>query len=99
MPAVRLQLSDGTTYQSEGKIDAVSGVIDQSTGSVSMRAVFPNDKNILRSGGTGNVVFPYTMDGIIIILSPLLSKSKRKKVCFRLANGGQFREEYGDSDL
>ena len=67
MPAVRLQLSDGTTYQSEGKIDAVSGVIDQSTGSVSMRAVFPNDKNILRSGGTGNIIFPYTMDGIIII--------------------------------
>ena len=61
MPAVRLQLSDGTTYQSEGEIDAVSGVIDQSTGSVSMRAVFPNDKNILRSGGTGNIIFPYTM--------------------------------------
>ena len=30
-----------TMYDAEGKIDAVSGVIDQTTGSVSMRAIFP----------------------------------------------------------
>ena len=84
MPAVRLQLSDGTTYQSEGKIDAVSGVIDQSTGSVSMRAVFPNDKNILRSGGTGNIIFPYTMDGIIIIPQSATVEIQDKKFVFVL---------------
>ena len=81
MPAVRLQLSDGTTYQSEGKIDAVSGVIDQSTGSVSMRAVFPNDKNILRSG---NIIFPYTMDGIIIIPQSATVEIQDKKFVFVL---------------
>ena len=84
MPAVRLQLSDGSTYQSEGKIDAVSGVIDQSTGSVSMRAVFPNDKNILRSGGTGNIVFPYTMDGVIIIPQSATVEIQDKKFVFVL---------------
>ena len=84
MPAVRLQLSDGTTYQSDGKIDAVSGVIDQSTGSVSMRAVFPNDKNILRSGGTGNIIFPYTMDGVIIIPQSSTVEIQDKKFVFVL---------------
>ena len=67
MPAVRLQLSDGTTYQSDGKIDAVSGVIDQSTGSVSMRAVFP-----------------YTMDGIIIIPQSATVEIQDKKFVFVL---------------
>ena len=67
MPAVKLQLADGTMYDAEGKIDAVSGVIDQTTGSVSMRAIFPNKQNILRSGGMANVVFPYTMSEIILI--------------------------------
>jgi membrane fusion protein (multidrug efflux system) len=62
-----LQLIDGTIYDQKGKIDAVSGVIDQTTGSVSMRAIFPNDKNILRSGGTGNIIFPYQMEDIILI--------------------------------
>ena len=81
---LRLTRAGGTTYQSEGKIDAVSGVIDQSTGSVSMRAVFPNDKNILRSGGTGNIIFPYTMDGIIIIPQSATVEIQDKKFVFVL---------------
>lgn len=67
MPAVQLQLADGTIYVDSGKIDAVSGVIDQTTGSVSMRAIFPNKQNVLRSGGMANVVFPYTMENVILI--------------------------------
>ena len=67
MPAVKLQLADGTMYEFEGKIDAVSGVIEQSTGSVSMRAIFPNSKNILRSGGMANVVFPYMLENVVVI--------------------------------
>lgn len=67
MPAVKLQLADGTIYEYEGKIDAVSGVIDQTTGSVSMRAIFPNTKNVLRSGGMANVIFPYTIENIVVI--------------------------------
>ena len=51
MPEVQLELADGSIYAEKGKIDAVSGVIDQTTGSVSMRAIFPNKQNILRSGG------------------------------------------------
>ena len=47
MPAVKLELADGTVYAEEGRIDAVSGVIDQSTGSVSMRALFPNKEHIV----------------------------------------------------
>ena len=84
MPAVKLQLSDGTTYSSDGKIDAVSGVIDQSTGSVSMRAIFANDQNILRSGGTGNVIFPYTMNDIIMIPQSATVEIQDKKFVFVL---------------
>ncbi len=84
MPAVQLQLADGTMLEEKGKIDAVSGVIDQSTGSVSMRAVFPNDKKILRSGGTGNVIFPYTMDGIIMIPQSATVEIQDKKFVYVL---------------
>ncbi|WP_099465809.1 MULTISPECIES: efflux RND transporter periplasmic adaptor subunit [Parabacteroides] len=84
MPAVKLQLSDGSMYTEEGKIDAVSGVIDQSTGSVSMRAIFPNGKNILRSGGSGNIVFPYVMDGIIMIPQSSTVEIQDKKFVFVL---------------
>ena len=84
MPAVKLGLSDGTTYEEEGKIDAVGGVIDQSTGSVSMRAVFPNKKNMLRSGGMANVIFPYTLDNVIIIPQTSTQEIQDKKFVFVL---------------
>lgn len=82
MPAVELQLADGTTYNEKGRIDAVSGVIEQSTGSVSMRAVFPNTNNILRSGGTGNVVFPYTMNDVILIPQTATQEIQDKKFVY-----------------
>lgn len=84
MPAVKLQLSDGTMYDAEGKIDAVSGVIDQTTGSVSMRAIFPNKQNILRSGGMANVVFPYAMDNIILIPQTATQEIQDKKFVYVL---------------
>ena len=67
MPAVKLELTDGTMYNHEGKIDAVSGVIDPSTGSVRMRAIFSNEDNVLRSGGMANIVFPYQMENVLEI--------------------------------
>lgn len=84
MPAVQLQLADGTIYADSGKIDAVSGVIDQTTGSVSMRAIFPNKQNVLRSGGMANVVFPYTMDNVILIPQTATQEIQDKKFVYVL---------------
>ena len=58
MPPVRLQLVDGSEYEETGIIETASGVVDQGTGSVSLRAVFNNPKGLLHSGSTGNVIIP-----------------------------------------
>ena len=47
MPAIGLILNDKSTYPSQGKIETISGVIDTSTGTVSLRAVFPNKEGLL----------------------------------------------------
>lgn len=65
-PEVQLKLSDGSIYEQPGKIGMVSGVVDSSTGSVSMRADFPNQSGLLKSGSSGSVVIPRTAEGIII---------------------------------
>lgn len=67
MPAVRLQLVDGSEYEESGVVETVSGVVDQSTGSVSLRAVFNNPKGLLHSGSTGNVIIPVEMKGNIVV--------------------------------
>jgi len=82
MPAVKLQLADGSMYTEDGKIDAVSGVIDQNTGSVSMRAIFSNKKDVLRSGGTGNIIFPYTINDVMIIPQSTTIEIQDKKFVY-----------------
>lgn len=66
-PPVKLQLADGTTYGHQGKVAAVSGVIDQSTGSVSMRADFPNPEQLLKSGGSGYIVVTHVASNAIVV--------------------------------
>ena len=67
MPAVRLQLVDGSEYDQTGVIETASGVVDQGTGSVSLRAVFNNPNGLLHSGSTGNVVIPVEIKNHIIV--------------------------------
>ena len=84
MPTVKLQLIDGTTYDLDGKVDAVTGVIDQSTGSVTMRAIFSNKNNVLRSGGTANVIIPYLMENVINIPQTATQEIQDKKFVYVL---------------
>lgn len=67
MPEVELKMSNGQMYAYKGHIDAVSGTIDESTGAVSLRAVFPNKERLLRNGGSGTVLIPSVRKGCIVI--------------------------------
>ena len=66
-PAVKLQLADGSIYEHPGKVATVSGVIDQTTGSVSMRADFPNPERMLKTGASGSIVVPQHASSAVII--------------------------------
>jgi membrane fusion protein (multidrug efflux system) len=48
--AVRLTLEDGSAYPYEGRIEFAEVVVDQNTGSVTLRARFPNPKGMLLPG-------------------------------------------------
>ena len=67
MPPVRLRLNDGSVYDTEGKIESISGVINPQTGTLSVRSVFPNEKRVLFSGGVGNVIITHEINNTIII--------------------------------
>lgn len=67
MPPVRLQLVDGTEYEETGVVETASGVVDQATGSVSLRAVFNNPNGLLHSGSTGNVIIPVEYKNQLVV--------------------------------
>ena len=67
MPEVELTMSNGQKYQHTGKINAISGTISESTGAVSLRAVFDNRNHLLRNGGSGTIIIPMTLTDCIVI--------------------------------
>ena len=66
-PEVSLELNDGSAYEQKGKIDVISGIIDKTTGTVSMRAVFNNKDKRLMSGGQANIIIPYDRPQSIVV--------------------------------
>ena len=64
-PDVSLILADGEEYSSKGVVDAINGQVDRNTGAISLRATFPNEKNILRSGSTGTLKVSESKEGVI----------------------------------
>ena len=67
MPDVQLQLNDGSLYDQPGRIESMSGVIDPSTGSTQLRAVFPNTNGLLHSGAPGNLILPISYTDCIVV--------------------------------
>ncbi|RHJ53870.1 efflux RND transporter periplasmic adaptor subunit [Bacteroides sp. AM10-21B] len=87
MPAVSLQLNDRSTYAQEGKIETISGVIDTSTGTVSLRAVFPNKEGLLTSGGSGNIIIPVKKENCIVIPQAATYEVQDKVFVYKVVDG------------
>ena len=67
LPGVSLIMADNSVYDKEGRIETASGLVDPQTGSINVRASFPNSDGLLRSGGSGLVRIPQYVDSAIII--------------------------------
>lgn len=87
MPEVELQLSNGTRYAQKGRIDAVSGTVDTQTGSVSVRAVYPNRGGLLRNGGSGLVILPLTRENCISIPQTATYELQNKVFVYKVVDG------------
>lgn len=87
MPEVELKLSDGLTYAHKGRIDAISGTFDTSTGAVSLRATFPNPGHMLRNGGSGTVIFPYVKENVLIIPQEATYEIQDKIFVYKVVDG------------
>jgi len=64
---VNLVLSDGSRYNHNGNIETIEGEIEQNTGSIALRAKFPNPHKLLRHGASGKVYITTKMDDAVMI--------------------------------
>ena len=87
MPEVDLQLSNGQAYAHKGKIDAISGTIEAGTRVISVRATFPNPEQMLRNGSSGEVIFPYNKENVIIIPQEATFEVQDKVFAYKVVDG------------
>ncbi|MDC8830517.1 efflux RND transporter periplasmic adaptor subunit [Alteromonas gilva] len=64
---VRLKLANGSIYPYEGVIDTIEADFDNHTGTIEMRASFPNPDQLLRHGQTGNVLVDVAYPDSLVI--------------------------------
>ena len=87
LPSVELQLNDGSLYSEKGRIEAISGIIDPTTGSVTLRAKFPNKSRLLISGGSGTVILPHRQEGCVVIPQHATFEVQDKVYAYKVENG------------
>ena len=69
-------------------METISGVIDATTGSVSVRAAFANPKGILKSGGTGKILLPYKSENALVVPQTATYEIQDKKFVYVLQKDG-----------
>lgn len=87
MPAITLALPNGKNYEAQGKVESVSGIVDQQTGAVSVRAVFPNEAGLLLSGGTARVIMPSVYTDVIVIPQEATYEIQNKVFVYKVKEG------------
>ncbi|KFC38238.1 RND transporter [Elizabethkingia anophelis] len=86
---IQLILADGSVYNQKGKVEAGSGNIDKITGSITMKAIFPNPDKLLRSGGAGKIVIGRTVDNIVQLPITSVKDIQDKFFVFKLADSSK----------
>lgn len=90
---VSLVLSDGSRYGQKGSISSISGQFDQSTGSVRVRAIFPNPDGLLRSGNSGKVVVESLYPNAILVPQAATVELQDKIFVFLVDKGNKARKQ------
>ncbi len=102
IPEATLVMSNGNIYPSTGKIELASGIIDMTTGSAQLKAVFPNDKGVLRTGASAKVRINSPHSGVVVIPQSATYDLQDKIMVYKVGSDGTVKSQnlelYGITD-
>lgn len=67
MPMVELIMANGDVYDEKGRVQAVTGQIDEATGSIQFRVSLPNPQKLLSNGNSGTIRIPKAYDQAMVV--------------------------------
>jgi membrane fusion protein (multidrug efflux system) len=93
LPPVALVLSDQSTYPTRGKVDVVAGQFDRTTGSVTLRATFPNADGLLRSGNTGTIRLALPHPNVLLVPAAATVELQDKVFVYAVGDSNRVRRK------
>ena len=84
LPDVTFVMKNGTEYQHKGRITSMTGVVDDATGSLGVKATFPNPDGQLYSGIQGTVVLPITAKDVMVIPQTAVVRLQNKQLVYKV---------------
>ena len=67
LPMVELELANGSLYPEKGRVEAITGQIDSSTGTIQFRVSFTNAQKLLSNGNSGKIRLPKFYNNVLVI--------------------------------
>ena len=64
---VQLMLANGTMFDQTGHVNFINAEAGSNNGGISLRAVFPNPKDLLRNGGSGSIRMQNTIKNALLV--------------------------------
>ena len=83
-PVISFIMKNGTEYDHKGKITRATGMVNASTGTISLKATFPNPKGQLYSGMQGNIVIPLKEKAVMVIPQEAVVKLQDKQQVYKV---------------
>ncbi len=83
-PEVTFVMKNGTEYPHKGRISRASGMVDAMTGTIAIKATFPNPEGQLFSGVQGTVVIPSDEKDVIVVPQVAVVKLQAKQQVYKV---------------
>ena len=83
-PEVTFVMKNGTEYPHKGRISSATGVVNATTGTIAVKATFPNPDGQLFSGIQGTVVIPFSEKDVIVIPQVAVVKLQSKQQVYKV---------------
>ena len=83
-PDVVFVMKNGTEYKHKGRISSLTGVVDAATGTIAVKATFPNPDGQLFSGIQGTVVINFDEKDVMVIPQVAVVKLLDKQQVYKV---------------
>ena len=84
MPEVTFVMKNGTEYPHKGRLSSATGVVNSATGTIAIKATFPNPDGVLFSGVQGTVVMQEDKENVMIVPQTAVVRLQDKSLVYKV---------------